>query len=246
MRVPWTLQCWPGFFPSPVFRDWWSIIRLSIAGAALNVVEWLSFEIITFSTSYLGTVSLAAQSILVSLTAILWHIPFSASIAVSTGIGFLIGKKAIHHAKRATVLYCVLFIIIALFNLTITLGGRHIIPSIFGAEAAVGHTVTASLPFAAIFQVFDATATFTLGVVRGFDRQSVGAWIALILNYTYAVPMALVFDLGAGSLPRLGLPGMWGALASGQAILTGAIAIPLKSMGWQLVGRRGYDEPRKE
>ncbi|KAK2879369.1 hypothetical protein FQN49_000936, partial [Arthroderma sp. PD_2] len=88
-HVPWTLQCWPGLFASPVFSDWMPMIRLSVAGAAMSVFEWLSFEIMTFSTTSLGTVPLAAQSVLVSVGAILWHIPFPVSVAVATRIGFL-------------------------------------------------------------------------------------------------------------------------------------------------------------
>ncbi|CRK48492.1 hypothetical protein BN1723_020579, partial [Verticillium longisporum] len=72
-------------------RGWGPMVRLSAAGTAVNLAEWLAFEILMISTSYIDTNHLAAQTILTTVSIVMWHIPFSVSVAVTTRVGHLIG-----------------------------------------------------------------------------------------------------------------------------------------------------------
>ncbi|KAJ8122906.1 hypothetical protein ONZ43_g1020 [Nemania bipapillata] len=52
----WSHQCWGGFSRAALsFPKLWPMLKLSVAGTAVNLAEWAAFEIVTFSTSYLGT-----------------------------------------------------------------------------------------------------------------------------------------------------------------------------------------------
>lgn len=81
-----TLQCWPSAreIREGWSKDWSLVMRLAIPGVLMNLSEWLCFEIMTFATAYVSTAALAAQTFLATTTTIVWHIPFSASIACST------------------------------------------------------------------------------------------------------------------------------------------------------------------
>lgn len=195
------------------------MIRLSLPGAAMAVFEWLSFEIMTFSTSYLGTIPLAAQSIFATTAVVMWHISFSASIAAGTRVEQLIGSGAVNSAKQASMLYFAMFIFIACFNSSLTLICKSILPRTFTTDDKVRTVVTATIPIVAAFEFFDATAAGLQGVIRGLGWQSIGAWVTLLVNYSYAVPLALILELGLCGAPYLGLHGLWGSLASGLAIL---------------------------
>lgn len=61
----WSHGCWGGF-SRDALRKWGPMSALSVAGAAATLAEWGAFEILIFSTSYLSTEHLAAQTVLVS------------------------------------------------------------------------------------------------------------------------------------------------------------------------------------
>jgi len=77
------------------------MIRLAIPGMLMVVAEWLAFEILTLTSSQFGTSYLAAQSILVTVTATTFMIPFPVSIAASTRIANLIGAKLVGAARTS-------------------------------------------------------------------------------------------------------------------------------------------------
>ncbi|KAI8185094.1 hypothetical protein KHU50_001496 [Colletotrichum sp. SAR 10_65] len=78
-RGSWSHRCWGGFSRDGL-RGWGLMVRLSFAGSVATLSEYAAFEILCFSTSYLSTRHLAAQSILTTATIFVWHVPFSISV----------------------------------------------------------------------------------------------------------------------------------------------------------------------
>lgn len=62
----WSHVCWGGL-SRDALRNWGPMVSLSFAGVIVLIGEWAAFEILTFSTSYLSTGHLAAQTLLVCL-----------------------------------------------------------------------------------------------------------------------------------------------------------------------------------
>jgi MATE family multidrug resistance protein len=58
---PASLECWGGFTKA-AFTNWGPMVKLAVPGIVMVETEWLAFDILTFSTSYLSTAHLAAQS----------------------------------------------------------------------------------------------------------------------------------------------------------------------------------------
>jgi MATE family multidrug resistance protein len=93
-------QCWNGF-SSRAFHNWGPMIRLALPGLLMVEAEFLAFEILTLASSYFSTTHLAAQSILGTLTALTFQIPFPISIAASTRVANLIGATLSDAAKTS-------------------------------------------------------------------------------------------------------------------------------------------------
>lgn len=91
-------QCWGGF-SKRALTNWWSMIRLAVPGMIMVEAEWLCFEIMTFLSSRFGTEYLAAQSVVSTLAAISYQIPFPMSIAASTRIANLVGAGLVGSAQ---------------------------------------------------------------------------------------------------------------------------------------------------
>ncbi len=77
------------------------MIKLALPGLLMVEAEYLAFEILTLAASYFGTTHLAAQSVLSTLTALTFQIPFPLSIAASTRVANLIGATLSDAAKTS-------------------------------------------------------------------------------------------------------------------------------------------------
>ncbi|KAI0973389.1 MATE efflux family protein [Xylaria arbuscula] len=227
----WSHKCWGGF-SSAVWTNWKPIVRLSFAGSAVNLAEWGSFQIVGFSTSRLGTNHLAAQSVLVTMSMITWHIPFSMSVGISTRIGHLIGAGLVSTARRAATLYCIVFTLVGVLNCLVLFFLQHSILGFFLEEntTRVVYTLaTSTMGVVSLYQVIDAFMCFTNGVLRGLGRQSVAACVVIAVNYCAAVPLALWLELGP---PKLGLNGAWTGIASGMVIIAILECCYIKIVNW--------------
>ncbi|CAG9940343.1 unnamed protein product [Clonostachys rosea f. rosea IK726] len=201
----WSHECWGGWSRS-CLREWGPMVRLSVAGSIVILAEWMAFEILCVSTSYIGTEYLAAQSVLVTVAIIMWHVPFSISIAVTTRIGNLIGGGAVQLARRAAVMYSIVFVGAGLLVGTLLFVLRNELAFIFSKDSAVREIATGSMFTVSIFHTLDAISCGCNGMMRGLARQSVSAWVVMLVNYLGAVPLALWLELGA---PHLKLNGLW-------------------------------------
>ena len=73
-------------------------------GILMVGTEWLAFEIITIMAGRLGTIPLAAQSVIATTDQLLNTIPFGLGVAASNRVGNLLGgRKATRAATSANV-----------------------------------------------------------------------------------------------------------------------------------------------
>lgn len=228
-RSRWTLQCWGGF-SRDAFKRWGPMVQLSLAGSVLNLSEWFAFEMLTFSSSYISTEHIAAQTILGTCSILTWHIPFSVSVAVTTRVGHLVGSGALKIAKRVIAFYAVVFVCIGIFDAILILSLRHIIPKFFTSDPRVQAIVFNTIPVVATFQIIDAIVAGNSGTLRGFGRQSVAAWASIVINYLCALPLALWLGLGPANLQ---LVGFWVPMQGGMVIIACIEALTMKLMSWQ-------------
>jgi MATE family multidrug resistance protein len=197
-------QCWGGF-DRRALRNWGPMIKLALPGLVMVLAEFLAFEILTLSSSWLGPTELAAQSVLGSITGITFQIPFPMSVAASTRIANLIGATLAVPAKKAAVVAALASVVVGVFNLLLLSLLRDSIPRLFTPDQEVIDMVSALLPLCATFQVFDAVATNCNGILRGLGRQEIGGYVGLFAYYVVGLPISF----GAGFGAKWGLYGLW-------------------------------------
>ncbi|RGP77275.1 ethionine resistance [Fusarium longipes] len=224
-----THQCWPGF-THHALQGWGPMVRLSVAGSAVTLAEWAAFEIITVSTSYIGTIHLAAQTILTTTSIVMWHVPFSLGVAVSTRIGHLIGGGHVVVARRITILYGILFVALGTLNGTILLSLRNFIGPFYTSDEAVRRVVADTMFAVAAFQIVDSIICGCNGILRGLAKQSVAAWVVFIVNYLAAVPIAVWLELGP---LKLGLNGVWSGIIGGCATIAAVEIVYMIKLDWR-------------
>ncbi|KAL3302188.1 MATE efflux family protein [Colletotrichum asianum] len=135
-RGSWSHRCWGGF-SRDALRGWGLMVRLSFAGSVATLSEYAAFEILCFSTSYLSTRHLAAQSILTTATIFVWHVPFSISVFSSNRIGHLVWAGLVGAARRAAVVHGVACLAAGCLSGAVTFLFRRELPRMFTDDVDV-------------------------------------------------------------------------------------------------------------
>ncbi|KAF8980195.1 hypothetical protein BGZ46_004536 [Entomortierella lignicola] len=199
--------CWGGW-TRDCLSGWREFMKLALPGVLMVCTEWWAFEVISLAASYLGTVALAAQSIVVQTSGLLYTIPFGISIAASNRVGNLIGMGDARSAKVASRVSIALAIIFGSVNSTMLLIFKERWGRLFSEDVEVIATVAMVLPLVALFQISDGLAGVGGGVLRGVGLQHLGAYLNLIAYYLVAFPLGYIFAFKF----HWGLKGLWSAL----------------------------------
>ncbi|KAK1831393.1 ethionine resistance-conferring protein 1 [Podospora conica] len=223
-------DAWGGFRRAAL-RNWGPMIRLALPGMVMVVAEWLAFEVLTLASGRLGTATLAAQSILMTVSAITFQIPFPLSIAGSTRVANLIGAKLVDAAKTSAKVIIVAGLLVGLFNFTLLSALRYQIPRLFTTDDEVIELVAHVLPIVAVMQLFDAMAAMSHGLLRGIGRQEFGGYANLAIYYVVALPIS--FGLGFGLDWQL--QGFWVGVTVGLLLVSLVEYLFMWLTDWNLV-----------
>lgn len=229
MFAPDALQCWPGFNLRSVFRNWGPMIALSVPGVLTMLTEWLAFDILTFSSSYLSEEHLAAQSVLMTISVMMYHIPFPTSIAASTRFGNLIGLGDLIAARIAFNTYYVIFLGIGTFDILLLTSMRHVIARVMTDDPVVRKYIVGVLPIVAAAQLFDAVGSLSNALTRGLGRQRIAGWVNVGVYYFFGVPLSFLLTFGP---PRLELAGLWTGPLIGLGLTGSALYVYMRYADW--------------
>ncbi|TFY70742.1 hypothetical protein EVG20_g2271 [Dentipellis fragilis] len=198
---------WGGIRPRQVFdfHNCLLFLKLALPGILMVGTEWAAFEIVALAAGRLGSLSLAAQSVIMTTDQILNTIPFGIGIAASTRVGNFIGARSASGAKAAGHLSALLSTITGFIVMVLLLCTKDVYGYIFSDDAAVVHLVAQVMPLVASFQIADGLAGSCGGVLRGLGRQHLGALFNLVAYYVMALPMGLALAFHW----HLGLQGLW-------------------------------------
>lgn len=209
-------------------KDWWPFIKLASSGIVIICAEWTAFEVSSLAASYLGTTDLAAQSILLTLSAATYTIPMGIAVAATNRVGNALGGSFSYRARIASYTALLFAVVFGLINSTFFLVTRTHIGYLFSSDPDVIDTVARVLPLCAVFQVADGIASVGGGVIRGLGRQSVAAWLNLVVYYLIALPFGfyLTFKL------NWALMGLWAGLSIALFLVAAGEVYFLYCVNW--------------
>ncbi|MCJ1400765.1 hypothetical protein MMC11_003973 [Xylographa trunciseda] len=207
--------------------------RLSILGIVHVGTEWWAFEIVALAAGRLGTISLAAQSVIMTSDQVMNTIPFGVGVATSARVGNLLGAKNAKGAARAANTAAWLSMLLGAIVGIILMGTRNHFAKIFNDDQRVVELTAEVLPFVALFQVADGLNGSCGGSLRGMGRQHIGAAVNIVSYYCGALPLGIYL-----AFHGWGLEGLW----VGQCIalyLVGALE-------WAVVAFSDWDHQVKK
>ncbi|KAJ9623232.1 hypothetical protein H2203_006169 [Taxawa tesnikishii (nom. ined.)] len=209
------MECWSGF-TRRAFKNWGPMIRLALPGLVMILAEYLAFEILTLSASFISSTHLATQSVLSTISTLTYQIPFPISIAASTRVANLVGATLTDAGKLSAKVAFVAALIVGILNMILLSSTRNFIPYLFTNDPDVAELTSKTLPLNAAFQLFDALAALCNGILRGLGRQEFGSYVNLFAYYVIAMPISF----GTGFGLHWDLYGLW----AGPALALGIVA----------------------
>lgn len=226
-------ECWSGLQPTRALNNSLPFAKLAFLGVIHVGTEWWAFEIVALAAGRLGTLPLAAQSVVMTADQIINTIPFGLGVAESARLGNLLGAKDRAGARRSAHCAAVLSVLFGSIILTVLFATRNVIGSLFNDDKQVVALVADIIPYVALFQIADGLNGSCGGALRGMGRQWVGALVNCISYYGGALPGGIYL-----AFHGWGLAGLW----MGQCVALSLVGI----LEWIIVGMSNWDaEVRK-
>ena len=198
-------QCWGGWtFAAIRGSSMRTFARLAILGIIHVGTEWWAFEIVALAAGKLGTIPLAAQSVIMTTDQVLNTIPFGVGVATSARVGNLLGARDAKTANRAANVAAWLSMILGAVVLAVLMGVKDVYAKIFNDDERVVRLTAEVMPYVALFQIADGLNGSCGGALRGMGRQHIGAAVNIVSYYCGALPLGIYL-----AFHGWGLPGLW-------------------------------------
>ncbi|KAF2673055.1 putative multidrug resistance pump [Microthyrium microscopicum] len=186
-------------------RDIGSFARLVGWGLVMVGAEWWAFELIAIAAGAMGSLPMAAQSIMMTVDSIFALIPFGLGVASTNRVANLMGHNRIEQARLAARAASCLAIANGCLTMTVIMLLRRPISRVFSDNSEVVALAAAVFPWGAAFQVVDSLQAANSGCLRALGRADIGATVNIVAYYVFAIPVGII----TGFYLELGLHGLW-------------------------------------
>ncbi len=161
-------------------------VRLGLPSGLAIGVEVTSFTLMSLFIARLGVVATASHQIVSNMTAVLYMIPLSLSIAGSSRVSYWIGAKQIHKARQALRTGLSLILLLSMSLAALIGWQRETIASVYTQSPEVATLAATLLLWLMVYHVADAIQVFTVFTLRCYS-------ITVLPLITYTV---LLWGLG--------------------------------------------------
>ncbi|WAR61039.1 hypothetical protein PtB15_13B291 [Puccinia triticina] len=192
---------------------------LGLSGFTTLASEWWFWEFIGMASSRIGPSTLAAQSVIVTISTLMYQFSGGASLAAAGRYGNLVGAGCTRRAGHTVWAALGAGMLFGTLTMLVMLVFRHTLAGLFSSQEDVVALVVKVLPTVALIQIPDSIRSTLAGVIRGAGRPKVGALINCIGYYVVGLPVGIFLTF---SHLQLGVCGLW--LGMLMAVTSTAIA----------------------
>lgn len=190
--------------------------------------------------------SLATAGIVIQTTALMYILPSSLSVAVSTRVGNKLGSGKPSEARLAALVSVGLAQGTSFVGFLWTTLGREAWIRVFTEDSKTLELAMIVLPIIGVCELANCPQTTCCGVLRGCARPGIGAAINFYSFYLVGAPVAVIL----GFVWKLGFVGICYGLLSAQIACGFSILTVVYKTDWEreslrandLVSRRSYTE----
>lgn len=198
----------------PTPREVGELATLALPSGWHHALEVWAFGSIAIFAGQLGHVEVAAHTVAMNITSVLFMVPLGLSAAAATRVGNLVGARQAWTPAARVTLSATAVIMLTWSVLLLTLASFFV--GLYTSEPGVVALAVSILPIAAALQLFDGTQIVSVGMLRGLGDTRRPAMFNLVCYWMLGVPLgwALAFPMGYG------LHGLWIGVSMGLGVVS--------------------------
>ncbi|MNB91370.1 Multidrug resistance protein NorM [compost metagenome] len=181
--------------------------------------ETAVFSAVTLLMSRFDTVTIAAHQAAINFASTLYMIPLSICMSLTILIGFETGSGRLKDARQYSIMGIASAAALSLVTALVLLFAGHHVAGLYSDDSQVIELIQHFLIYAIFFQISDAIATPTQGVLRGYKDVNPAFIICFIAYWVIGLPTGYLL----ATYTDMGAYGYWIGLIAGLAI--GAILL---------------------
>ncbi|KAG1138700.1 hypothetical protein G6F37_012151 [Rhizopus arrhizus] len=190
---------------------WAEFLKLGVPGMLSVSTDW-AFEVCALLAGVLGQISLAAQSVVISINSLLLMIPSALSTGMSVRLGHLLGANEPRKAKFCVTLSTCLATAVTIVDSLLLYVYRKTIAYHFSTDPDVIEAIVQLLNIACLCHFVTGFGIVLSAALNALGKQLIVASLNLVSYYFVGLP----FGLYLTRYHSWGLEGIWcGVLISG-------------------------------
>lgn len=228
-------KTWAGWTMASL-RGWGVYVRLGVPSVLFVLSEWWAFEACTLASGLLPDprIDLAAIGVCQNLTGIMYMVPLGLAQATSARVAHALGAGRAKAARLSA--GCAAGFTIALQASVALLAYRyrHAILATFTNDPDVQRVAGQTFIFVALGFPFDGMNCVSAGALRGAGKQAYGATLYMCAYWLFGLPLGFYLGFARG----YGVPGIYGGLTSGTALMAVFNTVLYVLIDWKKEARR--------
>jgi MATE family multidrug resistance protein len=202
------------------------LLSIGLPAGMQMVLEVGAFSAAALFIGWIGTNSLAAHQIAISLAATTYMLASGISAAATIRVGTYRGAGEEEQMQKAGwAAFTLAFLFMAVSSMGFVLL-RNVLPLIFVKDAEVVAIASQLLILAAVFQLSDGVHVAGLGALRGLEDVKVPTIITVIAYWVIALPVGYII----GFKFNQGAPGVWAGLALGLSVAAVLLSLRFRAL----------------
>ena len=177
-----------------------SMLHIGLPIGVTYFAEVSAFCAVGLLVARFGIVPVSANQIALNFSSLVFMVPLSLGIALTTRVGQTLGEGDVVRARFVSLVGVGLSLAFAVISATLIAIFRDQIAAAYTSDPAVQAMTSTLLLFAAIFQLSDATQVSASCAIRGYKVTRTPMLIHLMAFYGFALPLGCA--LGLGMLPE--------------------------------------------
>lgn len=202
------------------------IMKIGVPMGFAIFFETAIFAAITLLMSQFDTATIAANQAANNFSGTLYMFPLSICLSLTILVGYEVGASRHKDAKQYAKLGIFTAIGFSLVAALILLTFNYEVASIYSNELDVIDLIQHFLIYAIFFQISDAIATPTQGVLRGYRDVNSTFWITLVAYWIIGLPLGYIL----ANFTTNGPYGYWIGLITGLGIAAVFLLYRLKKI----------------
>ncbi|MCL6604338.1 MAG: MATE family efflux transporter [Paenibacillus sp.] len=206
-------------FNVPSLRSFKELLTIGVPIGFSIFFETAVFSAVTLLMSRFDTMTIAAHQAAINFASTLYMIPLSICMSLTILVGFETGSGRLKDARQYGWLGIGLAAVLSLATALVLLFAGNHVAGLYSKDPQVISLIQHFLIYAIFFQISDAIATPTQGVLRGYKDVNPSFIICFVAYWIIGLPTGYLL----ATYTSLGAYGYWIGLIAGLAI--GAILL---------------------